>query len=114
MQITLSKHGKVTVMHIMGDVDSSTYTDVIRKAQEVYDEGARDLLLDLEKVPYVSSAGLMALHSVARIYAGHSLSNADGGRPTFRSINPKYNNALPWASEPVSSPICAMNVGGRP
>lgn len=89
MQITLSKHGKVTVMHILGDVDSSTYTDVIRKAQEAFDDGARDLLLDLEKVPYVSSAGLMALHSVARIYAGHSLSNPDGGRPTFRAINPK-------------------------
>ena len=93
MQISLSKHGKVTVMHIMGDVDSSTYTDVIRKAQEAYDEGARDLLLDMEKVPYVSSAGLMALHSVARIYAGHSLSNADGGRPTFRSINPKEDSS---------------------
>lgn len=93
MQISLSKHGKVTVMHIMGDVDSSTYTDVIRKAQEAYDEGARDLLLDMEKVPYVSSAGLMALHSVARIYAGHSLSNADGGRPTFRSINPNEDSS---------------------
>ncbi|HMZ06644.1 MAG TPA: STAS domain-containing protein [Anaerolineales bacterium] len=93
MQISFSKQGKVTIMHIIGDVDSSTYTDVIKKSQEAYDEGVRDLLLDMEKVPYVSSAGLMALHSVARIYAGHSLSNPDGGRPIFRAINPREDGS---------------------
>jgi anti-anti-sigma regulatory factor len=89
MQISLSKHGNVTVMHLMGDVDSSNYTEVIIKAQEVYNEGSRNLLLDLEKVPYVSSAGLMAFHTVARIFAGHSIKGSENGRPTFRSINPK-------------------------
>jgi anti-anti-sigma regulatory factor len=76
-------------MRLMGDVDSSNYTDVILKAQAIYDEGARNLLLDLEKVPYVSSAGLMAFHTIARIFAGHSIQGSGNGRPTFRSINPK-------------------------
>lgn len=91
MQISISKQGHVAIMHLMGDLDSSNYTDVIIRAQEVYDEGARDLLLDLEKVPYVSSAGLMAFHTVARIFAGHSIQGKEGssGRPTFRAINPK-------------------------
>lgn len=57
MQISISKRGSVTVMHIQGDVDSSTYLNVIDKAQQAYDDGARNLLLDLSKVPYVSSAG---------------------------------------------------------
>lgn len=89
MQISFSNHGSVTVMHLMGDVDSSNYTDIIVRAQEVYNDGGRNLLLDLEKVPYVSSAGLMAFHTIARIFAGHSIKGGENGRPTFRSINPK-------------------------
>ena len=89
MQISFSKQANVTVMHLLGDVDSSNYTEVIIKAQEAYDDGTRNLLLDLTKVPYVSSAGLMALHTLARIYSGQSIKGKDGGRPTFRAINPK-------------------------
>ena len=89
MQISFSKQANVTIMHLLGDVDSSNYTEVIIKAQEAYDDGARNLLLDLTKVPYVSSAGLMALPTLARIYSGQSIKGKDGGRPTFRAINPK-------------------------
>jgi anti-sigma B factor antagonist len=87
MQISLSKQGEITVMHIAGDVDASNYTDVINKAQELYDDGARGLLLDLSKVPYVSSAGLMSLHTVARIFMGQAVQAKDGGRPSFRALN---------------------------
>lgn len=91
MQISLSKQGKVTILHIAGDVDASNYTNVIDKAQQLYDEGARDLLIDLDKVPYISSAGLMALHSVAQIFAGQSMQAKDGRRPSFRAINPQQD-----------------------
>ena len=96
MQISLSKHeGKVpvTVLEVHGDIDASNYTIVIEKAQEAYNEGARHLLLDLEKVPYVSSAGLMALHTSARIFSGQLTQTKDGGRPVFRSLNPKQDTA---------------------
>jgi anti-anti-sigma factor len=97
MQISLSKQeGKVpvTVLHIQGDIDASNYTTIIDKAQEVYNEGARHLLLDLEKVPYVSSAGLMALHTIARIFTGQMTQTKDGGRPVFRSINPQQDSSV--------------------
>jgi len=90
MQISFSKHEgnvPVTVMQLTGDIDASSYTDVINKAQEAFDEGARDLLIDLSQVPYVSSAGLMSLHTVVKIFAGHSVQPKDGGRPSFRAIN---------------------------
>ena len=87
MQISFTKHPNVIVMHLMGDVDSTNYTNVVIQAQEVYKEGARNLLLDLTKVAYVSSAGLMAFHTLARIFSGHSIEGKDGGRPTFRAIN---------------------------
>ena len=91
MLITFSKEeGRVpvTVLHLVGELDASTYTDVIQKAQESYDGGARDLLIDLGKTPYISSAGLMSLHTVALIFAGQSLNPNSSGRPTFRSLDP--------------------------
>jgi anti-anti-sigma regulatory factor len=90
MQISFSKQeGRVpvTVMQLMGNLDASNYTEVIAKVQNVYDEGARDLLIDLSSVPYVSSAGLMSLHSAALIFGGQSMKSKESGRPGFRSIN---------------------------
>ncbi len=93
MQISFSTHANVTVMCIAGEVDSSNYTEAIAFAQKVYDDGARNLLLDLEKVPYVSSAGLMAFHTIARIFSGQTLIDGKSGRPIFRAINPMQDSA---------------------
>ncbi len=90
MQISFSKQeGRVpvTVMHLTGNVDASNYTEVITKAQDFYDEGARDLLIDLSNVPYVSSAGLMSFHTVVMVFSGQALQSKETGRPSFRSIN---------------------------
>lgn len=93
MQITMSNHENVAVMQLTGNVDASNYTEVIDRAQQVYDDGARNLLIDMGKVEYVSSAGLMALHTVVRIFMGHSINTKDGGRPIFRSVNPQQDLA---------------------
>ncbi len=96
MQISSSKQAgrvPVTVLHLEGNLDASNYTDVIRKAQELYDEGARDLVLDLGKVPYMSSAGLMSLHAVSLIFAGQNLESNSSGRPAFRSLDPDHDQA---------------------
>jgi anti-anti-sigma regulatory factor len=74
-------------MKLAGNLDASNYADVITRAQETYDEGARYLLIDLSGVLYVSSAGLMSLHTTALIFAGFSMNSKESGRPTFRSIN---------------------------
>jgi anti-anti-sigma regulatory factor len=96
MQISFSKQqGRVpvTVMQLTGDLDTSNYTEIINKAQENYDKGVRDLLIDLSKVPYVSSAGLMSLHTVVLIFAGQLIQSKETGRPAFRSINPQRDSA---------------------
>ncbi len=90
MQISFStQQGNVpvTVLQLTGDIDASTYTDVINAAQQAFDEGSRNLLIDLSNVAYVSSAGLMSLHTVVKVFAGQSIQPKDGGRPSFRAIN---------------------------
>jgi anti-anti-sigma regulatory factor len=96
MEITFSKKDgrvPVTIMHLSGNLDASNYTDVIAKAQESFDGGIRDLLIDLSKVPYISSAGLMSLHAVVLIFTGNSLQSKEKGRPSFRSIDPQRDSA---------------------
>lgn len=95
MQISFSKQeGRVpvTIMHLTGNLDSSNYTDVIAKAQEVYDTGARDLLIDLSQTPYISSAGLMSLHAVVLIFTGQSMQSKETKRPSFSSIDPERDS----------------------
>jgi anti-anti-sigma factor len=60
----------VAVMHIRGDIDASNFLDVVTKAQETYKNPARNLLIDLSEVPYISSAGLVAIHRIALLYSG--------------------------------------------
>ena len=90
MQISFSKQESrvpVTIMKLAGNLDASNYADVIAEAQSAYDDGARYLLIDLSGVPYVSSAGLMSLHSVSLIFANFSVKSKESSRPAFRAIN---------------------------
>lgn len=54
----------VTVLHVDGNIDSSTYEQFQSTAKKLIEEGARYLLVDLSYAPFVSSAGLRALHAL--------------------------------------------------
>ncbi|HJZ13727.1 MAG TPA: STAS domain-containing protein [Acidobacteriota bacterium] len=54
----------ITVMHVDGNIDSSTYGTFQAKADELIEKGSRYFLIDLSHAPYISSAGLRALHSL--------------------------------------------------
>jgi anti-anti-sigma factor len=56
----------VTVLKLDGQLDGQNYQELIAKAQELFQAGARDFLMDLSDLTYISSAGLVALHSVGR------------------------------------------------
>lgn len=54
----------VTVMHVDGNIDAQTYEQFQAKAEELIQGGAQYLLIDLSHSPFVSSAGLRALHQL--------------------------------------------------
>ncbi len=54
----------VTVLHVDGNIDSSSYEQFQSTAKKLIDEGARYILVDLSHAPFVSSAGLRALHTL--------------------------------------------------
>ncbi len=61
---TESARVPITIMHIAGNLDSTSYSEFQKKAQELIQGGARHILLDLAHAPFVSSAGLRAIHQI--------------------------------------------------
>jgi anti-anti-sigma regulatory factor len=76
----------VTVIKLDGQLDGQNYQELINKAQELHSAGARDFLLDLSDLTYISSAGLVALHSVALLARGEALPDTEGGWSAYRSM----------------------------
>ncbi len=67
MQIKVSTENRrvrVTVMEVSGNIDSATQMEFQNKAEELIKGGARHILVDLTRVPYMSSAGLRALSAI--------------------------------------------------
>jgi anti-anti-sigma regulatory factor len=77
----------VTVLQPHGDLDGSTYRYLIDKAQEVYDAGARDILLDLSHVPYTSSSGLVAIHTIVLMLRGEKPPDPEYGWGAVHAID---------------------------
>lgn len=71
----------VTVMQVTGNIDSTTYEVFTAKANELIQDGARYILIDLAQAPFVSSAGLRALHGITKrlraMYPDTDLSEAE-------------------------------------
>ena len=76
----------VTILKLDGQLDGQNFQDLISKAQELYSAGARDFLLDLSDLTYISSAGLVALHSVALLTRGEEVPDMEGGWAAYRSM----------------------------
>lgn len=79
MEIKVStENGRVpiTVLHVDGNIDSSTYETFLSTTRNLIKEGTRYILVDLAHAPFVSSAGLRAFHTIFN---------------ELRSINPEAN-----------------------
>lgn len=90
MNITVSQEkGRVpvTVIHLEGQLDGQSYQELIAKGREVLGAGTRDILLDLEKLNYISSAGLVALHTVALLTRGEAPPDPEHGWAALRSMD---------------------------
>lgn len=89
MNISVSNaQGKVpvTVIKLDGELDGQNYQNLIHKAREVYEGGSRSFLIDLSDLTYVSSAGLVALHTVALLANGEALPDTEAGWSAIRSV----------------------------
>jgi anti-anti-sigma regulatory factor len=79
-------HVPVTILRLQGDLDGSNYLELIAAAKTAQQNGAKYLLLDLGGVSYMSSAGLVALHSAVQLLRGEQPPDPAAGWSTLKSI----------------------------
>jgi anti-anti-sigma regulatory factor len=86
MEINISIHQvkqPVAVMHLQGEINATNFILVSDKAYEIYQNPARDLIIDLSAVPGITSTGMAALHKIALLYSGIPQTVQQGNNPDF-------------------------------
>lgn len=76
----------ITIIKVDGQLDGQSYQTLIARARELYEAGARDFILDLSDLTYISSAGLVAIHSIALLVRGEELPDPESGWSAYRSM----------------------------
>jgi anti-anti-sigma factor len=77
----------VTVVQVDGNIDASSYEKFQQMMEDLIAKGARYLLIDLSHSPFVSSAGLRALHTVFNQLRGTDPNNSARDEEVRKGIN---------------------------
>lgn len=76
----------VAILSIQGDLDASNYQDLIAQAQQVCAAGTGHILLDLTHTSFISSSGLVALHSIALLLQGERPPDPESGWNAIHAV----------------------------
>ena len=112
MEISVSKEDArvpVTVFQLKGELSSEE--PLTSQAQDSFDNGMRYLLLDLSKVPYISSAGLRAIHQVYNLLRG-PVSEEDEKEMRQGIISGSYTSPHLKLLKPSKNAMRALSVSG--
>jgi len=78
---------EVAVLALDGELDASNYRELIETGSGLYADGARCLVLDLAQLSYMSSSGIVALHSLALVFRGQQPPDLEAGWSTFHAVS---------------------------
>ena len=84
---------QITILALAGELDATSYLDLINEAKTLYDTGTRRLLLDLTDLRFLSSAGLVSLHGIALIMRGQAPPDPEAGWGALHSIANEIDDA---------------------
>jgi anti-anti-sigma regulatory factor len=84
----------VTILSTHGDLDGSNYQIFIEKARQAVESGARNILIDLSDTPFISSAGLIALHATTLLLRGEQPPSSDAGWEALHAIDRDLDSGI--------------------
>ena len=90
------KEGRVpvTVLQLDGKLDGSNYMELVEEAKRIYRNGVRDLLIDLSRLTYMSSAGIAAIHKTALVFRGVAIPEEETGWASYHAIDRDRGNGV--------------------
>jgi anti-anti-sigma regulatory factor len=102
MEITIEQaeaRVPVSIIRLKGKLNEAA--SLLTAAQQAYNAGARYFLIDLADVPYVSSAGLRALHEIFEMVRDQSMSSHEISQAIRKGLYTSQNLKLLKASRMV-------------
>lgn len=97
MEINISQEKgnvPVTVIKVAGQLDGQTYQKLIASAQEALNGGAKNILLDMSDLTFISSAGLVSLHVIALLLRGEAMPDLEHGWAALKSVNKSRQSGI--------------------
>ncbi len=97
MEIIISQNqdtSSAIIMQLRGALDGSSYEQFITEAQKLYDEGSRNLILDMTELTFLSSAGLAGLHRIARVFNGEDRSTMEEGWAAIHAMGKERDSGF--------------------
>lgn len=76
----------VTILSLKGELDASNFELLIEQAKSCHAAGSRNFLIDMSELNFMSSSGLVALHSIVLITRGEQPPEMSSGWSVFHSI----------------------------
>lgn len=98
----------VAVIGLDGELDASNFRDVIETGRRLYAEGARLLVIDLAKLTYMASSGIVALHSLARVFEGRQPPDPDAGWQAMHDVGADVERGRASDSVRLAAPAPAV------
>jgi anti-anti-sigma regulatory factor len=83
----VQEKGPLTILSLRGELDHSSFEALIDKAKDLYAAGTKNLLLDLSDLSFMSSSGIVALHSILLLFRGETPPDLESGWEAFHSID---------------------------
>lgn len=62
----------VTILHLKGHLHGATEQELLDRARQAHEDGARHILLNLSELEVLSSAGLRALQNIFKLFTPQS------------------------------------------
>jgi anti-anti-sigma factor len=84
----------VTILRLEGDLDASNFETLIDEGRRLHAEGTTDLLLDLRKVPFMGSSGLVALHSIVLLLNGGQADDVEAGWESLHAVGRSVESGM--------------------
>ncbi len=76
----------ITVITLDGELDASNFESLVDTVRGLYEDGTRQLLLDLSGLRFMASSGLVALHSIVRIMHGEPALDPEAGWGALHAV----------------------------
>ena len=113
MEINISQEqGKVpvTFIKVAGQLDGQTYQKLIASAQDVIKGGAKNIVLDMGDLTFISSAGLVSLHVIALLLRGEAMPDLEHGWAALKSVNKSRESGIQQHVKLLNPPEEIVNV----